>query len=292
MAKVVLTMKIGSIYDDLPEKRYHFPRMYLRAMESARGDWAVYYEPLRPVGRRAYFAVARVTDIQPDPNRENLYYAFVDNYLDFDHVVPVRHTTGYYESSLQLPGGELNSGMVQRAVRPIPENEFDLIVRAGFVATVGGDVAKRLSAPNRLAEDLAKFQRPIIEAVVARPFRDEAFRQAVRIAYDSTCAMTGLKIVNGGGRAEAEAAHIRPVADSGPDSVRNGIALCGTVHWMFDRGLVSVSDDYSILVGSKGIPDEMRRLLSNTARLRLPELPSMRPHPQFLEYHRDKVFKS
>ena len=37
--------------------------------------------------------------------------------------------------------------------------------------------------------------------------------------------MTGLKLINGGGRCEIEAAHIIPVAKNGPDSPRNGIAF-------------------------------------------------------------------
>jgi hypothetical protein len=39
MAKAVLVTKIGSIYDDLPEERYHFPRQYLGRMEASVGDW-------------------------------------------------------------------------------------------------------------------------------------------------------------------------------------------------------------------------------------------------------------
>ena len=65
--------------------------------------------------------------------------------------------------------------------------------------------------------------------------------------YGDRCAMSGIKLINGGGRSEAQAAHIRPVAQRGPDSVRNGIALSGTMHWMFDRGLVSIADDYKLL---------------------------------------------
>jgi hypothetical protein len=47
MAKAVLITKIGSIYDDLPEERYHFPRQYLGRMEACVGDWIIYYEPAR-----------------------------------------------------------------------------------------------------------------------------------------------------------------------------------------------------------------------------------------------------
>jgi putative restriction endonuclease len=45
MTKAVLTHKPGSIYDDLPEERYHFPATYLRQVEAAVGDFIVYYEP-------------------------------------------------------------------------------------------------------------------------------------------------------------------------------------------------------------------------------------------------------
>jgi putative restriction endonuclease len=103
-------------------------------------------------------------------------------------------------------------------------------------------------------EEATAFERPIVEMIVARPFREAAFAKSVKIAYSNTCAMTGLKIINGGGRAEVQAAHIKPVASGGSDSVRNGLALSGTIHWMFDRGLVSVDDDYSILVATDRLP--------------------------------------
>ena len=38
-------------------------------------------------------------------------------------------------------------------------------------------------------------------------------------AYDDTCAVTGLKIVNGHGRSEVQAAHIWSVEDGGPDAL-------------------------------------------------------------------------
>ena len=37
--------------------------------------------------------------------------------------------------------------------------------------------------------------------------------------------MTGLKIANGGGRSEVQAAHIWSVEDGGPDAIQNGIAF-------------------------------------------------------------------
>ena len=60
--------------------------------------------------------------------------------------------------------------------------------------------------------------------------------------------------INGGGRAEAQAAHIRPVHADGPDSLRPGVALSSTFHWMFVRVLISIDDDYSLLFKRTSVP--------------------------------------
>ena len=73
----------------------------------------------------------------------------------------------------------------------------------------------------------------VTERLSRRPFRDRVFSTGIKRAYDNTCAISGLRIINGGGRAEAQAAHIQPVHANGPGSLRNGVALSSTFHWMF-----------------------------------------------------------
>jgi putative restriction endonuclease len=300
MAKAIFTTKVDPTYDDLPEQRYHFPRIYLRAVEAAVGDWVIYYEPRRTSGqessrggRQAYFAIARLDRIDVDPLRNDHYYGFVSNYLDLDRPVPFRDSGHYFESKLRHPDGSLNQGAFRRAVRLLSDEEYELILRAGFVQTLHTTSAEQPHGGeiHALAEDQLDFERPLIESVVARPFRDAAFANSVKSAYANTCAMSGLKILNGGGRSEVQAAHIRPVADFGPDSVRNGIALSGTLHWMFDRGLVSVDDDYRILFAETRVPESIIRLLPSDRRLLLPKRREIMPHPAFLRYHLRQVFK-
>jgi putative restriction endonuclease len=88
-----------------------------------------------------------------------------------------------------------------------------------------------------------------------------------------------------------QAAHIRPVEHQGPDSVRNGVALSGTVHWLFDRGLISIGPPpgYEILVGRKGLPDAMQGLVNADRRLRVPPSPLLRPAEVFLGFHRREI---
>jgi len=143
MSKAVLTTKVDPTYDDLPEQRYHFPHTYLRQVEAARGDWIVYYERRRPSGdlmkaggKQAYFATARITDIIEDPSKAYHIYPLIDDFLPFDHPVPFKDTDNYYESGLRKDDGLTNKG-VERAVRNIPVDEYDLILAAGSAHVLG-----------------------------------------------------------------------------------------------------------------------------------------------------------
>ncbi len=304
MAKAVFTTKVIPTYDDLPEVRYHFPRTYLGVAREALSDWIVYYEPRRTSGdlssrggRQSYFGVARVTGIEPDSRQADHFYAHVADYLEFDRPVPFREGQHYYESALQRPDGQTSKGAFGRAMRAIPDREFELIMAAGFGRDLQPDntMATKERRIAGLAEEQASFdhehvERRMVESTLTRPFRDDAFRRQVRAAYDNRCAISGLKLINGGGRPEVQAAHIKPVADEGPDSVRNGLALSGTLHWMFDRGLISIDDDYRIL-RARGVPEDVARLIRPEAQLFVPGDETLRPHPAFLRFHRESVFK-
>ncbi|MCX5570160.1 HNH endonuclease [Kaistia nematophila] len=315
IVNAVFTTKVSPAYDDLPEVRYHFPRTYLNQVEAALGDWIVYYEPRRSSadlqsrgGRQCYFAIARVASIEPDPSREGRFYAHMMDYLEFDRPVPFSEGGHYYESALRKLNGSTNKGAFRRAVRNLLNREFELIVAAGFAHALGNAARERpypdppespqspmleaSEAEGRFNYDLPETEpRRIVEQLIARPFRDRAFVSAVKTAYDDRCAITGIKIINGGGRSEVQAAHIQPVAADGPDSVRNGIALSGTVHWLFDRGLISIDDDYQILTASQ-LPDTMHRWFLPEGRMALPQRIDLRPHPAFLKFHREQVFKA
>lgn len=123
----------------------------------------------------------------------------------------------------------------------------------------------------------------------SRIVRDAAFRRAVMDVYQDTCAVTGLRIINGGGRAEAQAAHIVPVADGGPDVVRNGIALSATAHWLFDRHLISIGEDWSLLISHNKVPVEMLPMFArHRERIRLPRDTAAWPRPDFVAHHRER----
>lgn len=298
MTKAVFTTKVAPSYNDLPEVRYHFPRTYLNQVRQAVGDHIVYYEPRRSSaelssfgGKQSYFAIARLTAVVEDDALSDHYYALVDDYLDFDRPVPFSEGSEYYESALKKADGSTNKGAFGRAVRLIPDDEFDRILKSGFAPILASNQPSPEITSPAFSEPPVPFERPVVEMVVSRLFRERSFMHNVRAAYSNRCAVTGLRLINGGGRPEVQAAHIQPVASKGPDSVRNGLALSGTVHWMFDRGLISIGDDYKILIAKNHVPDDAARLLNQDGMINLPNDPTHHPNAYYLKFHRDVVFK-
>ena len=294
----VFIHRFDSIYEDSPAEQYQFPAQYLRRVQACVGDWIIYYEPRKVAETRGYFAIARVREVIPDPGTSGMYLALIEpgSYLDFANPVPFTGDTGPVEQGVLNDQGRI-SGRAQSAVRPISSSDFKRIFDLGFEEKVPLlprlDDAMPLSGfDERQAPFFLEQQRDRISLTVSRIVRDRVFRRIVLRAYDERCAITGLKLINGMGRAEVATVHIRPVEASGPDIVSNGIALSGTAHWMFDRGLISLADDLEILISRQtNDPQEVRSIINKSGRALAPRRVSDRPHPHFLKWHRDHCFK-
>ena len=298
MAFGVFLHRSDSIYDDSPAERYQFPPVYLRRVEACVDDWIVYLEPSKVPQTRGYFAVAKVQQIIPDPKRYGMYFAIIEpgTYLDFPAPVPFNGPDGLLERGL-LNEERRISGRAQSAVRPLVPADFHRIVATGLEEPDG--LLPRLDKTPLTGFDhheqtpfVLEYERERVIQLSSRILRDRMFRRLVLNAYGQRCAVSGLKLINGGGRAEVEAAHIRPVEENGPDILTNGMALSGTTHWMFDRGLISFEDDLTILV-SRQVNDQIgvHGMINQTGRALVPGRASARPHPHFLKWHREHRFK-
>ena len=294
----VFIHRSDSIYDDSPAEQYQFPSQYLRRVEACVGDWIIYYEPRKIAETRGYFAIAKVSEVIPDPGAPGMYLALIEpgSYLDFPNPVPFNGATGPIEQGVLNDQGRI-SGRAQSAVRPISSGDFNRIIDLGFEE--GIPLLPRLDddlSSAGLSEEQTPFkfdqERDRASVTLSRILRDRVFRRVVLRAYDERCAITGLKFINGRGRAEVAAAHIRPVEASGPDIISNGIALSGTAHWMFDRGLISLADDLEILISRQtNDPQGVRSIINKSGRALAPRRMSDRPHPHFLRWHREHCFK-
>lgn len=299
MAFGVFIHRSDSIYDDSPAERYQFPRQYLSRVRNCVGDWVIYYEPRKVAETRGYFAVARVQQVIEDPSTAGMYIAVIEpgTYLEFINPVPFNGAEGPVERGVLNNAGRIY-GRAQSAVREISAADFNRIISIGLAEATP-------ILPRETAEDEPAMLRDVREPFIfqeeerlridhfsSRIVRDRVFRRLVLRAYDERCAITGLKLMNGGGRAEVQAAHIRPVEANGPDTINNGLALSGTAHWMFDRGLISLSDDLEILVSRQANdPYSIHAVINRSKRALLPGRSADRPHPHFLAWHREHSFK-
>ena len=104
-----------------------------------------------------------------------------------------------------------------------------------------------------------EYKRRIIEmknTIEENAFQEEIFirgglfKREIPKIYNYTCAISGLRVSAIANVSMVDACHIVPFSDCYDDTLSNGIALCPNLHRAFDRGLVAISDDYTVLVKS------------------------------------------
>jgi putative restriction endonuclease len=116
------------------------------------------------------------------------------------------------------------------------------------------------------------------------------FRVVVMEGYQRRCAVTGEKTLP-----VLEAAHIRPYADDGPHAITNGIFLRSDLHTLFDRGYITITNDYHVAV-SRRIRDEFSNgheyyAFHDKELQVIPQSAADRPSKEFLEWHQNNCFR-
>lgn len=122
--------------------------------------------------------------------------------------------------------------------------------------------------------------------------RDIAFRGVVLDNYDKTCAVTGQKFVFSE-TVEADAAHIIDKGSRGTDDPRNGLALSKSVHWAFDQGIFTISDQYEVIIHPKAKTANSKLfplIATDRKPIILPSDLAYHPHQEALAWHRENRF--
>ncbi|WP_293298569.1 HNH endonuclease [Pedobacter sp. UBA4863] len=124
--------------------------------------------------------------------------------------------------------------------------------------------------------------------------RNGLFKRLVPRLYQQQCSFTGMTLSSLYRHSFVDACHIIPFSHSQNDSVTNGIALCPNMHRAFDRGLLSIDENYRILVSEhltedKNHPYALASLKGK--QIILPQQQNHYPAQQALAWHRSEVFK-
>lgn len=169
----------------------------------------------------------------------------------------------YLEMIPHLPGSQASDVEVHAAARAVSDQEVSV---------------------DELPSDVVR--REAIQEIRTRP-RDQRSRFRVLSAYEDRCAFCGIDA------GLAQAAHIEGVAEGGPDLITNGVGACPTHHIAFDLGLLTIAEDFEIVVNeprlrAKGAGDEeveafRKGLLDHLA---VPVSEDLRPDIKRLAAHR------
>ena len=114
------------------------------------------------------------------------------------------------------------------------------------------------------------------------------FKICVMDAYERACAVTGehsLPVL--------EAAHIQAYSQAGPHEISNGIALRVDIHRLFDRGYVTIDEDYRFVVSNRlkeDFDNGAEYYKRHGQQIRLPGAAVLRPADERLAWHRERVF--
>jgi len=124
--------------------------------------------------------------------------------------------------------------------------------------------------------------------------RDQGFRKAIVDLYGHRCAMCGIRMLTPEGHTVVEAAHVKPWSESHDDLPTNGMALCRLCHWSFDEGIMSVGENYQVLVSGEvqlehNLPGHILTLRDRS--IFTPEQDKFWPAQDNLEWHRRKYFR-
>ena len=121
--------------------------------------------------------------------------------------------------------------------------------------------------------------------------RSNIFKKEIPKIYDNTCCISRLRIDAVSNVSMIDACHIIPFSESYNDTITNGIALCPNLHRAFDRGLISISFDYHVLVNNNF--SEKHDSLYNIKqfegnKIHLPENINYFPSSESIVHHQQK----
>ena len=193
-----------------------------------------------------------------------------------------------------ISGGFLDSvNELLRGEPEVVEIAASLLLAMHFPPSLQLPIRDALELPPGLVLDQVTLWR----AVSRRP-RDSAFRPAVLDAYEYRCAVCDFDIRLEEDLIGVDAAHIWWHCNDGPDTVSNGLALCKVHHHALDAGAIGLSPSsrcgLEIVVSDRirGISEPFRQLLNAAGQpIRRPQQTSDAPGLQFVEWHRENVFR-
>lgn len=148
---------------------------------------------------------------------------------------------------------------------------------------------------NQILNDTSKeYQRLIEKADEEEVFvRCGVFKKVVPKIYDYSCCISGMRVITGFDIQMVDACHIVPFSVSHDDTITNGISLSPNFHRAFDRGLISLNEEYRVIVSNSFTESASNFALKSFEgkRILLPSEKHHLPSIENIKWHNEKIFK-
>lgn len=159
-------------------------------------------------------------------------------------------------------------------------------------ASIAGDRRVEQAVESQQAQTMQSLDNDdLTQSMGAELFNSRTFHDFVMNAYGEKCAVTR-RVISCNGFNNLEAAHIMPQAHKGTFLPCNGIAMSRDMHCVFDKGFFTIEDDYTIVVHPDVLKTPSYLNEYNGQKIFIPAVEYFRPHPRFLQHHRDNVYGS
>ena len=155
---------------------------------------------------------------------------------------------------------------------------------------------EKLSKELGVASTLIPDNTPIgttREAIIKQRVGQSFFRATVLASYDYKCCLTGISIPE-----FLTASHIKPWRDSdGKEKInpRNGLCLNALHDRAFDKGFITLDNDYRIVVSdklkkAKNLDQVTRDFIVDTEHKQIMLPAKFKPSKEVIQFHNDVVF--
>ncbi|MEI6766897.1 MAG: HNH endonuclease [Bacteroidota bacterium] len=132
-----------------------------------------------------------------------------------------------------------------------PYNKSQAHAGKDYISEITSDILTE--KPATYKEKLEKMQEKLeVDTYNEEVFiRGNVFKRVVPKIYNNTCCISGLNISATFTLSMVDACHIVPFSESHDDTITNGLALSPNMHRAFDRGLITINENYIVIVSER-----------------------------------------
>lgn len=152
-----------------------------------------------------------------------------------------------------------------------------------------------------LNEDKLEYQnhiRDLKSTMEENEFEEELFirgglfKKTIPKIYNNSCCISEMRIESSKNMQMVDACHIIPFSISNDDTIPNGLSLSPNLHRAFDRGLITINQDYIVRISPTINENDSVFSLSqfNGKQIMLPSKASWYPSPESLQWHNKEIF--